>query len=62
MSFLSGHVLPWIAVWRYNVEKFATSDYYRGVAELVFGLCRRYAVFFGVHYDEETSAFKRACL
>lgn len=61
-AFLSGHVLPWIAVWRYNVGKFATSDYYRGVGELAFGLCRRYAQRFGVHYDEGASAFSRARL
>ena len=58
--FLADHVLPWIAVWRYNVDKFATSDYYRGVGELAFGLCRRYACRFGVRYDEGSSTFKRA--
>ncbi|WP_251231595.1 TorD/DmsD family molecular chaperone [Adlercreutzia aquisgranensis] len=59
-AFLSTHMLPWLAVWRYNVGKFAASDYYRGLGEFVFGLCSRYALRFGVHFDAERSAFRRA--
>ena len=43
-AFLTEHVLPWLAPWRYAVEKHARTDYYRGVGAFVFGsgclLCR----------------------
>ena len=42
-AFLAEHVLPWLAVWRYAVEKNVDSDYYRGVGAFAFGLCARYA-------------------
>lgn len=59
-EFLSEHVLPWLAAWRYSVEKSATSDYFRGVGELVFGLCELYAGRFDVTFDEEAQVFKKA--
>lgn len=59
-EFLAGHVLPWLAVWRYAVDKHATSDYFRGASELVFGLCACYASRFGIAFDEEQRVFKRA--
>lgn len=57
--FLAGHVLPWLATWRYNVEKHATSDYYRGVGNFVFGLLACYVRRFGVVFDEKGQRFKR---
>ena len=58
-AFLSDHILPWLAAWRYNVMQHAVSDYYRGVGEFVFGLCARYAQRFGIVFDEEVQTFKR---
>lgn len=57
--FMVVHVLPWISVWRYNVKKNATSDYFRGVGEFVFGLVACYAERFGIRYDEESQSFKK---
>ena len=53
------HVLPWLAPWRYAVEKHARTDYYRGVGTFVFGLAACYAERFGIRFDEEACAFKR---
>lgn len=58
-AFLAEHVLPWLAVWRYAVEKNADSDYYRGVGAFAFGLCARYARRFGIAFDEEKQVFAR---
>lgn len=58
-EFLIAHVLPWLAAWRYAVEKHAASDYYRGVGQLVFGLCVRYAQRFGIAFDPASQSFKR---
>lgn len=57
--FLVEHVLPWLAVWRYLVKTHATSDYYLGAGDFVFGLVSRYVTRFGIFYDEEAEAFKR---
>ena len=59
-EFLTGHILPWLSVWRYHVAKNAKSDYYRGAGEFVFGLCAAYAARFGIRYDAEARAFKRS--
>ena len=58
-AFLTEHVLPWLAPWRYAVEKHARTDYYRGVGAFVFGLVACYAGRFGIRFDEEACAFKR---
>lgn len=58
-AFLIEHVLPWLAPWRYAVEKHARTDYYRGVGCFVFGLVACYAERFGVRFDEEVRGFKR---
>lgn len=57
--FLAQHVLPWLAVWHYAVGKQAASDYFRGAAEFVFGLCACYARRFGIMFDEDDRVFKR---
>ena len=59
-AFLAEHVLPWLAVWQYAVDKHAASDYYRGAGSFAFGLCARYARRFGIAFDEEKRAFARA--
>lgn len=56
-AFLVEHILPWLAVWQYAVDKYAASDYYRGVGSFVFGLCARYAQRLGIGFDEEKRAF-----
>lgn len=59
-DFLTEHMLPWLATWRYLVEKHAASDYFRGVGDFVFGLCTCYAERFGIRFDEESNTFKRS--
>lgn len=59
-AFLVGHILPWLAVWHYAVDKHAASDYFRGAGVFVFGLCACYAERFGIAFDEERRAFARA--
>lgn len=58
-AFLTEHVLPWLAAWHYSAYKHAASDYFRGVAEFVFGLCARYAQRFGISFNEDERVFKR---
>lgn len=58
-AFLTDHVLPWLAPWRYAVEKHARTEYYRGAGDFVFGLVACYAERFGIRFDEEACAFKR---
>lgn len=58
-SFIAEHLLPWMAAWRYLVEENATSDYYRGVGLLVFGLLRCYARRFGIVWDGGRERFVR---
>lgn len=60
-EFLTNHILPWLAVWRYAVEKHAVSDYYRGVGDFVFGLCACYAERFMINFNERDQVFKRRC-
>lgn len=58
-AFLVEHVLPWLAAWRYSVNERAASCYFRGAADLVFGLCACYARRFDVAFDEDKQVFKR---
>lgn len=58
-AFIVEHVLPWLAAWRYSVDKHAASGYFRGAAGFVFGLCACYAQRFGIAFDEGRQAFKR---
>lgn len=58
-AFLAEHVLPWLAVWRYNVGAHGRTAYFRGVGDFVFGLVACYAERFGIYFDGEARAFKR---
>ncbi|MCI8305331.1 molecular chaperone [Adlercreutzia muris] len=58
-AFLTEHVLPWLAPWRYAVERHARTGYYRGVGAFVFGLIACYAERFGICFDGEARAFRR---
>lgn len=53
LKVLQEYVLPWITAWRWSVAKYAKSDLYRGVGELVFGIVRAYAARFGVVFVED---------
>lgn len=59
-TFMTEHILPWLSAWRYSALKHATSAYFRGLVAFVFGLCACYAERFGVVFDEDAQAFKRA--
>lgn len=58
-QLLQKYILPWLPLWRWSVEKFARTEFYRGVGDLVFGLVRAYAARFGFRYaeDEENPHF-----
>lgn len=58
-AFLCEHILPWLAPWRYAVAAHASSDYFLGLGDFVFGLIACYAVRFSIAFDEETQAFRR---
>ena len=49
-ALLAEHMLPWISTWRWNMAKYARTDFYRGVGEFVFGLIRAYAARFAFAY------------
>ena len=55
--FLVEHMLPWASAWRFLVAKHASSDYYRGVGEFVFGLERACAARFGIGFDKMDGVF-----
>lgn len=59
-SFISQHLLPWIAAWKSLVEEYASSDYFRGVGLFVFGLLRCYVRRFAIRWDEAQGRFMRA--
>lgn len=58
-AFLVEHVLPWLSAWRYTVEKCATSDYFRGAGDFIFGLTACYAERFGIRYNAQERRFNR---
>lgn len=53
VQLLNDYILPWLPLWRWSVEKFARTAFYRGVGELVFGFVRVYAGRFGFRYVED---------
>ena len=56
MRLLEKYILPWLPLWRWSVERFARTDFYRGVGDFVFGLVRCYACRFGFRYvSDETN-------
>lgn len=57
VDFLKEHILPWIALWRYKGEKYASSDYFKGVVLYVFGVVRYYSFTLGFLYDPTKSSF-----
>ncbi len=61
-TLLEKHVLPWIAVWRYDVEKNARTDFMRGLGLFVFGLCEAYGARFGWRFDWERQRFENPCV
>lgn len=61
-AFVSEHLLPWIAAWSSLVEEHAASDYYRGVGLFVLGLLRRYALRFGIRWNDEKGRFVRSAV
>lgn len=56
-GFLVQHMLPWVSAWRFLVRQHAKTDYYRGVGELVFGLERACAKYFGIAFNEKDGSF-----
>ncbi len=62
-QLLQRFILPWLPLWRWSVERFARTEFYRGVGAMVFGLVRVYALRFGFRYaeDGEGPRFELAC-
>lgn len=60
-QLLQKYILPWLPLWRWSVEKFARTEFYRGTGDLVFGFVRAYATRFGFQYvdDAENPHFLR---
>lgn len=56
-EFMVEHVLPWLPAWRYLAAKYAKSEYYRGIADLVFGLVQEYVMRFGIVFRSEEDVF-----
>lgn len=56
-AFMADHMLPWLAAWRYSVEKYAVSDYFSGLGDFVFGLVARYVERFGIRFDDQDQRF-----
>lgn len=50
VQLLQKFILPWLPLWRWSVERFARTEFYRGLGDLVFGLVRTYATRFGFAY------------
>lgn len=56
-ALLERYVLPWIAVWRYDMQGNAKTDFMRGLGLFAFGLCEAYAGRFGWRYDPNLKRF-----
>lgn len=52
------HVLPWLPEWYANMARNATSAYYKGLADLVFGLIQSFVTRFGIGYYPASNTFK----
>ncbi len=52
-QLLQRFILPWLPSWRWSVERFARTEFYRGAGGMVFGLVRAYAARFGFRYVDE---------
>lgn len=50
VQLLQKFILPWLPLWRWSVERFARTEFYRGLGDLTFGLVRAYAARFGFAY------------
>ena len=55
---LERHVLPWLPAWYEAMKRHARTDFYAGVADLVFGLAQEFARRFGIGYYRSDNAFR----
>lgn len=51
-TLLADHILPWIYSWLYGMQKYARTDFFRGVGKYVFGLVKAYAARFGYAFSQ----------
>lgn len=58
-AMLEAHVLPWLPAWYERMKRHARTDFYAGVADLVFGLVQSFARRFGIGYYRSTNVFAR---
>ncbi len=56
---LEDRILPWMPAWLYSMDKYAKTDYFRGLGYAIFGLCSRYATRFDIQYNAEEKAYFR---
>ena len=54
---LERHVLPWLPAWYEAMMRHAGTDYYKGVANLTFGLVQSFALGYGIGYYRSTNDF-----
>lgn len=52
------HVLPWLPEWYANMARNAQSAYYKGLADLVFGLIQSFVTRFGMGYYPAENRFR----
>ena len=58
-GFLTGHILPWLPAWHYEMGKHASTGYFQGVGNLVFGTMCALAEAFGISYHDKERRFVR---
>lgn len=56
-TFISEHLLSWIPKWYMLTKDHAQSQYYQGIADLVFGITTSYVERFGYILDFTSSTF-----
>ena len=55
---LEEHVLSWLPSWYSNMKTAAKTDYYSGLADLLFGLVQAHVGRFGIAYHRASNVFR----
>lgn len=56
-QFLVDQVLPWLPAWYDNAAKESQSSFFKGLSDLIFGLCEASAARFGIRFNAEKNKF-----
>lgn len=56
-EFMAECLLPWLPAWHANATRESKSSFFKGVSDLIFGICIAYSARFGIRYDSSQGIF-----